>query len=77
MVRKPPVAAGVQAQVASMKKERSSANPRVSEGPGAGPSASHTKMRTSGLPCTASAVLVACSYPVGALQTQQEFVSSS
>ena len=76
MVRKPPVAAGVQAQVASMK-ERSSANPRVSEGPGAGPSASHTKMRTSGLPCTASAVLVACSYPVGALQTQQEFVSSS
>lgn len=77
MVRKPPVAAGVQPQVASTKKERSSANSWVSEGPGAGPSASHTKMGKSGPPCTASAVLVACSYPVGALQTQQEFVSSS
>lgn len=35
MVRnEPPVAGGVQAQVASTKKERSSANPQVSEGPG-------------------------------------------
>lgn len=73
MVRnEPPGAGGVQAQGASTKKERSLANPQVSEGPGAGPSASHTRVRMSGPPCMASTVLLACSYPMDALQTQRD-----
>ena len=66
MVRsQPPIAAGVQAEGASRKKERSSTSPRVSEGLGAGPSALHAKVWTSGPPCEASAVLAASRYPAG------------